>query len=85
MMSVSDIAALHTLVITVFVAGAALGLFVSGLIGKILNMLSYRFERPKRIKTETGFLYLFKGKYYSIEQRNKLLVEHRKRFKHLPP
>lgn len=84
MISVSDIAALHTLVITVFVAGAALGLFVSGLFGKILNILAYRFERPKRIKTQDGFLYFFNGKYYPIEQRNKLLEERRKRFKHLP-
>lgn len=82
-MSVGDISALHMLVLHVFVAGAFLGLILSGLFKHILNAFAYRFERPKRIKTETGFLYLFKGKYYSLEQRNKLLVEHRKRFKHL--
>ncbi|HFX6249140.1 TPA: hypothetical protein ACIFCU_003805 [Acinetobacter baumannii] len=84
MMSLSDTAVLQSVLFHVFVAGAFLGLIVSGLFKHILNAFAYRFERPKRIKTETGFLYFFKGKYYSIEQRNKLLEEHRKRFKHIP-
>ncbi|WP_447500677.1 hypothetical protein [Acinetobacter oleivorans] len=84
MMSFTDTAVLQTVLFHVFVAGAVLGLFVSGLIKNILNLWTYRFEKPKRIRTETGFLYFFKGKYYPIEQRNKLIEEHRKKFKHLP-
>lgn len=83
-MSFTDTAVLQTFLFHVFVAGAILGFIVSGFFKNLLNSLIYRFERPKRIKTETGFLYFFKGKYYPIEQRNKLIEEHRKRFKHLP-
>lgn len=83
MMSLQDVTVLNTFVFNIFVVGVILGLFVSGLFSNILNVLSYRFERPKRIRTETGYLYLFKGKYYPIEQRNKLIEESRKRFKHL--
>jgi len=80
-MSVTDIAVLHTLLFHVFVAGAILGLIVAGFFKNILNVWIHRFERPKRIKTETGFLYFFKGKYYELEQRNKLLEEHRKKIR----
>ncbi|MDA3543877.1 MULTISPECIES: hypothetical protein [Acinetobacter] len=83
MMSLGDIAVLNTFAFNVFVAGAVLGLFVSGLFKNILNFWAYRFERPKRIRTESGYLYLFKGKYYPIEQRNKLIEQQRKKFKHL--
>ncbi|MDA3581851.1 hypothetical protein MJ049_06105 [Acinetobacter baumannii] len=58
-------------------------LIVSGFFKTLLNSLIYRFERPKRIKTQDGFLYFFKGKYYPLEYRNKLIDEHRKKFKHL--
>ncbi|MGQ0914068.1 hypothetical protein ACT40M_12195 [Acinetobacter baumannii] len=81
MMSLSDIATLNTFVFNVFVAGAILGFIVSGFFTNVLNTLSYRFERPKRIRTETGYLYLFKGKYYPIEQRNKLVEENRKKIR----
>ncbi|EOH6112524.1 MULTISPECIES: hypothetical protein [Acinetobacter] len=80
-MSVTDISVLNTLLFHVFVAGAVLGLFLSGLFKHILNMWAYRFERPKRIKTQDGFLYFFNGKYYPIEQRNKLIEEHRKKIR----
>lgn len=80
-MSVTDIAVLNTLLFQVFVAGAVLGLIVAGFFKHILNVWIHRFERPKRIKTETGFLYFFKGKYYELEQRNKLLEEHRKKIR----
>ncbi|EXE91401.1 MULTISPECIES: hypothetical protein [Acinetobacter calcoaceticus/baumannii complex] len=83
MMSLQDVTVLNTFVFNIFVVGVILGFVVSGLFSNVLNTLSYRFERPKRIRTETGYLYLFKGKYYPIEQRNKLLEESRKRFKHL--
>ncbi|MFV5377907.1 hypothetical protein [Acinetobacter pittii] len=82
-MSFSDTAVLQTVLFHVFVAGVVLGLFVSGLLKNILNSFIYRFERPKRIKTQDGFLYFFKGRYYPLEQRNALLEEHRKKFKHL--
>lgn len=82
-MSLQDVTVLNTFVFNIFVVGVILGFVVSGLFSNVLNTLSYRFERPKRIRTETGYLYLFKGKYYPIEQRNKLLEESRKRFKHL--
>lgn len=80
-MTVADIAVLNTLLFQVFVAGAILGLVVSGFFKNILNAWIYRFERPKRIKTQEGFLYFFKGKYYSIEQRTKLIEEHRKKIR----
>jgi hypothetical protein len=83
-MSVTDIAVLNNLLFQVFVAGAVLGLIVSGLLKNILNLWAYRFERPKRIKTQDDFLYFFNGKYYSIEQRNKLIEERRKKFKDIP-
>lgn len=82
-MSVTDIAVLNNLLFQVFVVGAVLGLIVSGFFKNLLNVWAYRFERPKRIKTQDGFLYFFKGKYYQLEQRNKLIEEHRKEFKHL--
>ncbi|MEQ1102677.1 hypothetical protein AC056_18240 [Acinetobacter genomosp. 33YU] len=85
MMSLSDVTVLNTFVFNIFVAGAILGFITSGFFSNVLNVLSYRFERPKRIRTETGYLYLFKGKYYPIEQRNKLIEESRKRYKHLSP
>lgn len=83
MMSLQDVTVLNTFVFNIFVVGVILGFVVSGLFSNVLNTLSYRFERPKKIRTETGYLYLFKGKYYPIEQRNKLIEESRKRFKHL--
>lgn len=82
-MSLQDVTVLNTFVFNIFVVGVILGFVVSGLFSNVLNTLSYRFERPKKIRTETGYLYLFKGKYYPIEQRNKLIEESRKRFKHL--
>ncbi|MBR7748995.1 hypothetical protein KC093_02235 [Acinetobacter nosocomialis] len=85
MMSLSDVTVLNTFVFNIFVVGVILGFVVSGFFTNVLNTLSYRFERPKRIRTETGYLYLFKGKYYPIEQRNKLIEESRKRYKHLSP
>ncbi|MFH3574546.1 hypothetical protein WAI05_19575, partial [Acinetobacter baumannii] len=83
MMSLSDTAILQTVLFDVFVVGVVLGLIVSGFFKTLLNSLIYRFERPKRIKTQDGFLYFFKGKYYPLEYRNKLIDEHRKKFKHL--
>ncbi|WP_192955673.1 hypothetical protein [Acinetobacter baumannii] len=85
MMSLADISALHNLVIHIFVAGAILGFILSGFFKTLLNMWAYRFERPKRIKTDTGFLYFWRGKYYPLEQRNKFIEEHRKKFEHLFP
>lgn len=81
MMSFTDTAVLQTVLFHVFVAGVVLGLIVAGFFKNILNIWIHRFERPKRIKTETGFLYFFKGKYYSLEQRNKLIEEHRKKIR----
>ncbi|MBN6512112.1 hypothetical protein [Acinetobacter pittii] len=81
MISVTDIAVLNTLLFHVFVAGAVLGLIVSGVFKHVFNGLLYRFERPKRIKTQDGFLYFFNGKYYPLEQRNTLIEEHRKKIR----
>ncbi|MFW1923097.1 hypothetical protein [Acinetobacter geminorum] len=77
-MSVTDIAVLNNLLFQVFVVGAVLGLIVSGFFKNLLNVWAYRFNRPKRIKIQDGYLYFFKGKYYQLEQRNKLIEEHRK-------
>ena len=72
--------------------GIILGLLLSGSLKNILNILAYRFERPKRIrfrnmngrherKDNFEYLYLYKNEYYTLEQRDFLLKERLKNIK----
>lgn len=72
--------------------GIILGLLLSGSLKNILNFLANRIQQPRRIrfrnmngrterKDNFEYLYLFKGEYYTLEQRDFLLKERLKNIK----
>lgn len=72
--------------------GIILGLIFSGITKTVLSILSAHYQRPRRIrfrnlngriesKTDFEYLYLFKGEYYTSEQRDFLIKERLKNIK----
>lgn len=72
--------------------GIILGLIISGFAKTLLIILSTHSQRPRRIrfrnlngrqerKTDLEYLYLFKGEYYTLEQRDFLIKERLKNIK----
>ena len=71
-----------------FVLGIITGVFFFSDMVNRLDRLSYRFRRPKRIKRSADFgehgdfeyLYLFKGRYYSLGEFQELRAKARNKF-----
>ena len=72
--------------------GVILGLFLGGAFKNVLNIIVNRFERPRRIKfrhlqgreerkDNFEYLYLYRGDYYTLEQRDFLMKERIKNIK----
>lgn len=72
--------------------GVFLGLIISRFFKTLFDFAAHRFERPRRIrfrnmngrterKDNFEYLYLFKGEYYTLEQRDFLLKERLKNIK----
>lgn len=91
-MTVQELAAFNALNDFYFWGGVLLGLFISGFFKTLSNSIAYRFERPRRIryrnmngrperKDNFEYLYLFKGDYYTLEQRDFLIKERLKDIK----
>lgn len=72
--------------------GVILGLIISGFFKHFLNVLTHRFERPRRIKftylndsekqDKAQYLYLYNGSYYTLEHRDFLQKERLKKLKY---
>ena len=76
--------ALSPMFIYVFISGVVFGVFFFGRIIDSIDRLGYRLRKPRRIRfrnmngrTERGdnfeYLYLYKGDYYTSQQRDFLL------------
>lgn len=74
--------------------GVILGLTLSGFFKHFMNVLTHRFERPRRIrfgnlngrherKDNFEYLYLYNGSYYTLEHRDFLQKERLKKFKEI--
>lgn len=74
--------------------GVILGLTLSGFFKHFMNVLTHRFERPRRIKfgnlngrherkDNFEYLYLYNGSYYTLEQRDFLHKERLNKFKQM--
>lgn len=72
--------------------GIILGLILSGVFKTVRSFLLVHYQRPRRIrfrnlngrterKTDFEYLYLFKGEYYTLEQRDFLIKERLKNIK----
>ena len=77
-------------------SGVILGLILGGSFKFALNIFANRFERPRRIKFRNlkgreerkdnfEYLYLYRGDYYTLEQRDFLMKEHIKNIKAITP
>lgn len=77
-------------------SGVILGLILGGSFKFALNIFANRFERPRRIKfrhlqgreerkDNFEYLYLYRGDYYTLEQRDFLQKEHFKKIKATTP
>ncbi|MFW1951419.1 hypothetical protein [Acinetobacter beijerinckii] len=91
-MTVQELAAFNALNDFYLWGGVLLGLIISGFFKSLLNFASHHFERPRRIrfrnmngrqerKDNFEYLYLYKGEYYTLEQRDFLLKERLKNIK----
>jgi len=91
-MTVQELAAFNALNDFYLWGGVFLGLVLSGFFKTLLNFASHRFQRPSRIrfrnmngreerKDNFEYLYLYKGEYYTLEQRDFLLKERLKNIK----
>lgn len=72
--------------------GVILGFILAGTFKTVSNLIANRFERPRRIKfrhlqgreerkDNVEYLYLYRGEYYTLEQRDFLKKEHLKNIK----
>jgi len=91
-MTVQELAAFNALNDFYLWGGVLLGLFISGFFKSLLNFASHRFQRPTRIRFrnmngrhERGddfeYLYLFRGEYYTFDQKDFLQKERLKNIK----
>lgn len=91
-MTVQELVAFNALNDFYLWGGVFLGLVISGFFKTLLNFASHRFQRPSRIrfrnmngrqerKDNFEYLYLYKGEYYTLEQRDFLLKERLKNIK----
>lgn len=91
-MTVQELAAFNALNDFYLWGGVSLGLFISGFFKSLLNFASHRFQRPTRIRFrnmngrhERGddfqYLYLFRGEYYTFDQKDFLQKERLKNIK----
>ena len=75
MLSVTDIAQLEFMTYGIFTFGIITGLVVGGLFKSIISITISGITHPSRIRTADGFLYRFRNKYYSLEQKNSLIKQ----------
>ncbi|NUF65007.1 hypothetical protein HUN33_18360 [Acinetobacter bereziniae] len=79
---------LNPIFISIFIMGIITGVFFFTDLVNRLDRLSYRFRRPRRIKRSADFgehgdfeyLYLFKGRYYSLGEYQDLRAKARNKF-----
>lgn len=79
---------LNPIFISIFIMGIITGVFFFTDLVNRLDRLSYRFRRPRRIKRSADFgehgdfeyLYLFKGRYYSLGVYQDLRANARNKF-----
>lgn len=75
-----------------FYGGLFLGLLIAGFFKSLKSLFEREIQRPRRIKyrmlqgkiekkTDFEYLYLFKGDYYTLEQRDFLIKERLKDIK----
>lgn len=69
--SISDLTALQEMIFIVFTTGVVVGAICSGILSTIKSILFSEISRPTRIKTDSGYLYRFKNKYVTNEERIK--------------
>lgn len=73
-------------------SGIILGLILGGVFKTVTNLIANRFERPRRIKfrhlqgreerkDNVEYLYLYRGDYYTLEQRDFLQKQRLKNIK----
>lgn len=76
--------------------GVILGLILGGVFKTVTNLIANRFERPRRIKfrhlqgreerkDNVEYLYLYRGDYYTLEQREFLEKQRLKNLKQITP
>lgn len=70
-LSVSDLTALHEMIFIIFTTGVIVGAICSGILSTIKSILFSEISRPSRIKTDSGYLYRYKNKYVTNEERIK--------------
>lgn len=91
-MTVQELAAFNALNDFYLWGGVLLGLIISGFFKSLLNFASHSFQRPTRIRFrnmngrhESGdnfeYLYLFRGEYYTFDQKDFLQKERLKNIK----
>ncbi|WP_215895656.1 hypothetical protein [Acinetobacter bereziniae] len=79
-----------------FYGGLILGLLTAGFFKTVKSFLDHQVQRPRRIKyrmlqgktekkTDFEYLYLFKGDYYTLEQRDFLIKQRLKDIKQFKP
>lgn len=68
-LTLQDTAALETLLFTVFAVGIFTGALCTGFLTRLNRLFFNEIERPKRIKTQQGFLYRYQGMYITKESR----------------
>ncbi|MHA3890877.1 hypothetical protein [Acinetobacter sp. GXMZU3951] len=69
-LTLQDTAALESLLFTVFAVGVFTGAICTGLLKRLSTIFFNEVERPKRIKTQQGFLYRYQGIYITKESRD---------------
>lgn len=69
-LTLQDTAALESLLFTVFAVGVFTGAICTGLLRRLSSIFFNEVERPKRIKTQQGFLYRYQGIYITKESRD---------------
>lgn len=91
-MTVQELASFNVLNDFYLWGGVFLGLIISRFFKTLFDFAAHRFERPRRIrfrnmngrherKDDFEYLYLYKGEYYTLEQRDFLLKERLKNIK----
>lgn len=68
-LTLHDTAALESLIFSVFAVGVFTGALCTGFLTRLNRLFFNEVERPKRIKTQQGFLYRYQGMYITKESR----------------
>ncbi|OBY72366.1 hypothetical protein [Acinetobacter gyllenbergii] len=74
-LSLVEISQLNQLLFVVFASGVFTGAICTGFLKTLLNLITLHFEHPSRIKTNDGYLYRFKRKYVSLDEKQRLIKQ----------